>query len=91
MDNWDEFLTVVKAAGGSTDMQTSVTGRYPYLFHFCRGQSLNPVIIYAHCKNGKVISSPGRDWRTKESLVADYKALSEHGATFNDTEQALSG
>ena len=87
---WEAFLKAVQEAGGSTDMQTSASGRYPWLFHFCREQAdrLGSVIIYAHC-SGKIISSPPRDWRTKELILADYATLKEHGAFFNDTQEAL--
>lgn len=97
---WSEFLQAVKDAGGSTDMQTSKTGRYPYLFHFQREQAhlLADVVIYPYFRGkyvddkyvaGPIIVSPPRDWTTKEKLVADYRALREHGATFNDTLDAL--
>lgn len=86
--SWDEFLAALTAAGGSTDMQTNKTGRYPFLFHFCRQQTLVDVVIYAHVGN-KVIHSPPRDWSTKELLVADYMALDDHGGRFNDTKEAL--
>lgn len=100
MDNeasspWEQFLLELKEAGGSTDMQTSKTGRYPWLYHFCRGQAdkLNEVIIYSYInlypKVGKTISSPPRDWRTKELIISDYKALKAHGGFFNDTLDAL--
>lgn len=89
-DEWKAFLEKVQAAGGSTDMQTSATGRYPYLFHFMRDQvdRLGAVNIYAH-RDGKVITSPPRDWRTKEALLSDYRDLRAHGAFFNDTKEAL--
>ena len=97
MAEWKTFLKDVQEAGGSTDMQTSATGRYPWLFHFCRDQAdrLGSVIIYAHCKaqdgtTSKVIHSPPRDWRTKELILSDYAALKEHGAFFNDTKEASS-
>ena len=46
---WQEFLTALMDVGGSTDMQTNKTGRYPWLFHFCRGQesTLVDVVVYA--------------------------------------------
>ena len=90
MKTWQEFLTKLKDVGGSTDMQTSKTGRYPWLFHFCREQaaSLTDVVIYAH-KNGKVITSPSRNWTTKELILTDYTTLKEHGGFFNDTTEAL--
>ena len=46
---WNEFLLALRAAGGSRDMQTNKTGRYPWLFHFCRGQesTLVDVVVYA--------------------------------------------
>ena len=90
---WLDFLRQLKEAGGSTDMQTSKTGRYPFLFHFQRGQaaSLVDVVIYPYCYNRSAtpLRSPPRDWSTKEKLVADYKALAEHGGVFNDTREAL--
>lgn len=86
---WDEFLAALRDIGGSTDMQTSKTGRYPFLFHFQRGQVLEDVVVYAH-KNGKVLTSPARDWSTREKLVADYQAMDAAGGRFNDTKDALS-
>lgn len=86
---WGQFLVELKAAGGSTDMQTSKSGRYPFLFHFSRGETLTDVVVYASA-GGKVIASPPRDWSTKELLVSDYKALLDHGGRFNDTNEALS-
>jgi hypothetical protein len=88
---WEEFLTKLKAAGGSTDMQTNQTGRYPFLFHHSRGQALKDVVIYAYLgsTSGGVLSSPPRDWSTTELILADYKALRDHGGYFNDTLQAL--
>lgn len=97
MDEWETFLKALKEAGGSTDMQTSKTGRYPWLFHFCRGQAtrLDNVEIFARVSNYPkptiLVKSPPRDWRTEESILADYKALKEHGGVFNDTTEALSG
>lgn len=87
ISDWDEFLAKLKATGGSTDMQTSNTGRYPWLFHFCRGEAsqLTSVIVYA--KAG--IKSPPRDWSTREKILADYAALKENGGFFNDTAEAL--
>lgn len=85
---WDEFLSALRDIGGSTDMQTSKTGRYPYLFHFQRGEVLQDVVIYAHT-NGKVLKSPPRDWSTREKIVADYRALESVKAWFNDTKEAL--
>lgn len=92
---WETFLKDLKAAGGSTDMQTSKTGRYPWLFHFCRDQAsqLVDVEIYAYINKyhnpGFTIRSPLRDWTTKERILADYAALKEHGGFFNDTQEAL--
>jgi hypothetical protein len=91
--SWDEFLVAVREAGGSTDMQTNETGRYPWLFHFCRDQAaaLHDVVIYAHTKDYTKgpIQSPPRDWTTRERILADYAALNAHGAVFNDTQEAL--
>lgn len=73
-------------------MQTSKTGRYPWLFHFCRGQAerLTDVVIYARLPYPKdVLASPPRDWRTKESIQSDYRSLLEHGGKFNDTKECL--
>jgi hypothetical protein len=42
---WEQFLVELKAAGGSTDMQTSKSGRYPFLFHFSRGETLTDVEV----------------------------------------------
>jgi len=91
-ETWQEFLDALKSAGGSTDMQTSKTGRYPYLFHFCRDQAdtLTNVVIYAHTATGGV-TSPPRDWTKLESIRADYRALREHGGFFNDTKEAIEG
>ena len=90
---WDEFLLALRAAGGSTDMQTSKTGRYPWLFHFCRGQesTLVDVIVYARTSDYRAapLASPPRDWRTCDAILADYAALAEHGGRFNDTREAL--
>ena len=87
---WSEFLTELKARGGSTDMQTSKTGRYPWLFHFCRGQAaeLRDVVIYASTSSG-VLTSPSRDWSTELAIKADYRALSSHGGSFNDTQEVV--
>ena len=90
---WAEFLAELKASGGSTDMQTNKTGRYPWLFHFCRGQeaTLFDVVVYASSSDYRIkpLVSPPRDWRTREAILADYAALKEHGGFFNDTTQAL--
>ena len=95
-ETWEEFLAALKAAGGSTDMQTSKTGRYPWLFHFCRDQAsqLVDVVIYASTmdkerRRSGVVQSPPRDWSTKEKILADYRALKEAGGFFNDTHEAL--
>lgn len=87
---WDGFLSALKEAGGSTDMQTSKTGRYPWLFHFCRGQAdqLAEVVIWAQVKGG-TIQSPPRDWRTRERILSDYRSLADHGGKFNDTQEAI--
>ena len=90
---WLEFLTALKAAGGSTDMQTSKTGRYPYLHHFLRGERLKDVVVYAYVVadgQQRVLSSPPRDWSTKRLLWADYASIQVHGGYFNDTKEALS-
>lgn len=94
--DWSRFLREVREAGGSTDMSTSATGRYPWAFHFCRGQAdkLGEVVVYANCRErgvGRVITSPPRDWRTREAILADYADLKASGALFNDTAQALAG
>lgn len=87
---WEEFLD---SASGCTDMQTSATGRYPWLY-FSSGQAekLKSVVIYACLPwpRGTVVSPP-RDWSTREAILADYAALNERGARFNDTTQALQG
>lgn len=76
-------------------MQTSATGRYPWAFHFFRGQAdkLGSVVVYAHCRKPSgvpcVLSSPPRDWRTREAILRDYAELRAVGAHFNDTAQAL--
>lgn len=94
--DWGRFLREVREAGGSTDMQTSATGRYPWAFHFLRGQAdkLGEIVVYAYCRSAsgfKVVSSPPRDWRTREAILADYADLKASGALFNDTAQALAG
>lgn len=91
MMQWDQFLDALKLHGVSNDMQTSKTGRYPWLFHFCRGQAalLNEVVIYASINNYPMLKSPARDWTTEEKIKADYRALRDHGARFNDTEECL--
>jgi hypothetical protein len=88
---WAEFLASLREAGGSTDMQTSKTGRYPWLFHFCRGQanSLAEVVIFANTKTGGYKKSPPRDWTTRDKILADYRALEASGAFFNDTREVM--
>ncbi len=93
MGAWDDYLAALKAAGGSTDTQTSKTGRYPYLYHYCRGEKLVEIVIYASINNypkpSTVLKSPPRDWNTKDMILADYRALAASGGRFNDSSEAL--
>lgn len=90
MNEWEKFLADLKAGGGSTDMQTSQTGRYPYQYHFARGVKLDAVVIYAHRPwPTPVLSSPPRDWTTEAALRADYAALRDAGGFFNDSKAVL--
>lgn len=83
-----EFLQALLEAGGSTDMQTNKTGRYPWEFHFRRGERLTNVVIYARIKAG-MLQSPPRDWSTEELIKQDYRDLKDAGGFFNDTEVCL--
>lgn len=85
---WEEFLTELHLRGGSTDMATSKTGRYPWLFHHQRGEVLGEVVIYANNAHGH-LRSPPRDWSTGELIRADHQAIRDHGGSFNDTRQCL--
>lgn len=88
---WEEFLAALKAAGGSTNMQTSATGRYPWAFHFQRGlqEQLGEVVVYADLAQGDCLHSPPRDWSTESAIKADYQALWEAGGKFNDSKDCL--
>lgn len=79
------FLAALLAVGGSTDAQTSASGRYP------QGgpSSLKPdVVISASINVGgecHVLESPPRDWSTEGLRLADINELAEKGgAIFND-------
>jgi hypothetical protein len=92
--DWQDFLSALKAVGGSTDMQTNKTWRYPWQHHFCRNERLVDIVIYArpaasHLFDTGVLISPPRDWSTLDLLLADYTALALHGGHFNDTAEAL--
>lgn len=90
MSEWGRFLADLKAGGGSTDMQTSQTGRYPYNHHFVRGAKLDAVVIYAHRPwPTPVLVSPARDWTAEAALRADYAALRDAGGFFNDTHAVI--
>jgi len=87
---WQEFLTRLKGAGGSTDMQSSLGGRYPLGFDWPSrtAEQRISVVIYATTREG-VLQSPPRDWREKSALEDDYLALWLHGGRFNDSAEVV--
>ena len=88
-----EFESELRRHGGSSDIQTSSSGRYPRAFGMPWGESITRVVVHAWIARpgsdgvGR-IHSDSYDCSTPEGIDAMYASVARGGGQFNDSTDA---